>query len=106
RWKNLRHMNFGANEALALLELPQEFTADLENYTLHPALMDLATSYALPLIEGYETGNAFYVPLSYKRVRINRPLPRKIYSYVRYKNSDSAQKEVPVFDVTIMDEHG
>lgn len=106
RWKNVRQMNFGKNEAIATLELPEEFTADLKAYQLHPSLVDLATGFALPLIEGYESSDDFYVPLSYKQVRINAPLPRKIYSYARLRVDGSTSKEVPMFDVTILDEYG
>ncbi len=106
RWKNLRQINYGKQEALALLELPEEFVADLDNYHLHPSLVDLATGFALPLIEGYETSDDFYVPLSYRRVRINAALPRKIYSYARLRVDGTTSKEVPAFDVTILDENG
>lgn len=71
RWKNLRQVSYGENEVLAMLELPEQFSDDLDNFTLHPALMDLATSAGLPLVDGYETSTDFYVPLSYKRVQVH-----------------------------------
>ncbi|MEZ4644337.1 MAG: SDR family NAD(P)-dependent oxidoreductase [Chloroflexota bacterium] len=104
RWKVLRQVHFGENEALALLILPEQYTADLAQYTIHPAMMDLATSFAMPLIPGYEGGDDFYVPLSYKRVQIYAALPQRIYSHVRFHAHGSP--EVPTFDVTIMGEDG
>jgi hypothetical protein len=53
RWSVLRQMRFSADEALAELELPEAFAGDLGTYALHPALLDLATGFATPLIEGY-----------------------------------------------------
>ena len=106
RWKNLRQVCYGENEVLAMLELPEQFGDDLGTFTLHPALMDLATSAGLPLVEGYETSDDFYVPLSYKKVEVYGRLPRRIYSHVRHNKDGRNHQEVPAFDVTIMDENG
>lgn len=103
RWKVLRQIHFGDGEALAYLELPAEFADDLHQYALHPALMDLATGYALPLIEDYEAINDLFVPFSYKSVHTYAPLTAKIYSHARLIDANS---EFVVFDVTIMDESG
>ena len=43
RWGNLRQIRFGRGEALLTLELPLEYAADLEMFSLHPALLDMAT---------------------------------------------------------------
>jgi acyl transferase domain-containing protein/thioesterase domain-containing protein/acyl carrier protein len=104
RWKNLRQMNFGQGEALAALELLPEFWGDLNEFFLHPALIDLATGYALPLVEGYETSDDFYVPISYKSVRIYAPLSGRIYSYARCP--DPTSREVVIVDITLADEEG
>ncbi len=106
RWKNLRQVCYGQNEVLAMLELPEQFSNDLDSFTLHPALMDLATSAGLPLVDGYETSSDFYVPLSYKKVQVHGRLPRRIYSHVRHNKDGRNHQEVPAFDVTIMDENG
>ncbi len=110
RWSVLRQMRFGANEALAELELPEAFAVDLGSYALHPALLDLATGFATPLIEGY-TGAQLYAPMSYKRVRVHAPLARRITSFVRGAQANPVDrnhvdKEVATFDVTITDESG
>ncbi len=105
RWSVLRAMRFGANEALAELELPEAFAADLGAYPLHPALLDLATGFATPLIEGY-AGAELYAPMSYKRVRVRGPLPRRIVSFVRGAEANRVGNEVALFDVTIADESG
>ncbi|MEX2209207.1 MAG: beta-ketoacyl synthase N-terminal-like domain-containing protein [Myxococcota bacterium] len=105
RWSVLRTMRFSADEALAELELPEAFAGDLGGYALHPALLDLATGFATPLIEGY-TGAQLYAPMSYKRVRVHAPLPRRISSFVRSAQPNQVEKEVALFDVTIADESG
>ncbi len=50
RWHVLREVAYGEREAIAKLELPDAFRGDLPDYALHPALMDLATGYAMDLI--------------------------------------------------------
>ena len=106
RWRTLRRISLGKQEALALLELPQEFAADLETYELHPALLDLALGCGLPLIEGYEDCDDLYVPFSCQSVRCTAPLRRRIYSYIRSNEHNHVNKPIATFDVTITSEDG
>lgn len=105
RWKVLREMYFGDGEALAYLELPPEFDDDVRQYSMHPALMDLATGFALPLIENYESTDDLFVPFSYKSVRSFAPLPAKIYSYARFNHAES-NRDFVIFDISVLDENG
>jgi acyl transferase domain-containing protein/thioesterase domain-containing protein len=82
RWRVLRRASFGEREAIARLELPESFRHDLEVYALHPALLDLATGYAMDLVPNYDR-RLLWVPLSYKKVRMLAPLPARIWSWVR-----------------------
>jgi acyl carrier protein len=102
RWANLRKVHVGHDEGLAVLELPDEFETDLERFGLHPALMDLATSFAISKLRG----DSFYLPFSYKRLKVSGPLRQKIYSHARYHEDGSGTKEVIEIDIVIMDEDG
>ena len=53
RWRCLKAIRLGENEALAELELAGAYSLDTSHYHLHPALLDLATGAALYLIEEY-----------------------------------------------------
>jgi len=100
RWQHLlKRAVFGANQALALLELPGTFTADLENFVLHPALVDMATAFAIK-------DKGVYLPFSYKKVRIYGPIPGEVYSYVKWQESNFTKKATLHFNVTIMDVRG
>ena len=101
RWHSLKWIKLGPQEGLAWLELPDAFSADLQAYSLHPALLDFATSF-LRLFKS--TGS--YLPLSYKRLRMWRPLPARLYSYVRFAAGNRPQSRTLAFDVTLLDEHG
>ena len=102
RWNNLKETCFGENQGLALLELPGEFTGDMETHRLHPALMDIATSF---LVDRAGPQQA-YLPFSFKRVRIKNSLPRKVFSYAGQVETGAAQKQALVFNIIITDEAG
>ncbi|MCP4201928.1 MAG: SDR family NAD(P)-dependent oxidoreductase [bacterium] len=106
RWHALRCMRLGSHEALAEIELSEAFASDLESYGCHPALLDLATGFALRLVHGYQPGESLFVPLAYARATIQAALPRRIHSWVRSDPEDSADGETVSFDVVITDEQG
>lgn len=105
RWRCLRRVAWGEHEALAELELPAPFADETEELGCHPALLDLATGYAMELIEGY-TGDTLWVPLSYGRLRSFGSLPARIRSHVRSRGDNAAEREVASFDITLCDESG
>jgi acyl transferase domain-containing protein/thioesterase domain-containing protein len=106
RWRNLRTLSIGQREAVAELQLGREYSADLEIWMVHPALLDLATGAALYLIEGYQESTAVYLPMSYKRIKLYRPLPSKFWSHIRCRQENTARGEVATFDITLLDEDG
>ena len=99
RWQSLRRAEIGEGEALALLEHPEEFAAELPEFGLHPALLDVATGIAGILAEGS------HLPLSYDRLVVRRPLPRRLYSHLRSRGG-AASGETLSYDVTLIDEGG
>jgi acyl transferase domain-containing protein/thioesterase domain-containing protein/acyl carrier protein len=106
RWRVLQSVAYGDGEGIALLQLPPAFASDLTaGYLLHPALMDLATGWAMPLIKGY-TSDHLWVPVSYQTVKVYRPLPGTVWSWMRNAQDNRADAPFAVFDVTLCDEHG
>lgn len=106
RWHVVNSARFGSGEAIAELSLPAEFLEDLKSYRLHPSIVDLATGFALPLINGYDGASVLYVPMSYGRVRIFDRLPQRVISHVRCGAKNDVNHDIAVFDVTIADERG
>ncbi len=96
RWQVMTRTRFGADEALAELRL----TTHDEGYRVHPGMMDLATGFGLPLVEGY-TQDQFWVPLSYGKVRVYSDLPAVAVSWIRNAAENRATGETAQFDVTI-----
>jgi len=100
RWQGLtRWRSLQAQQALALIELPARFESDFEQYPLHPALLDIATSYAM----GDE---AFYLPLAYDNVTLHAPLSRKIWSHIVWERNAASQAPTISFAIKIYNDHG
>jgi acyl transferase domain-containing protein/thioesterase domain-containing protein len=105
RWRVLKSAAYGTDEAIARLELPERFEHDLGTYGLHPAVLDLATGYAMDLIPGYDA-STLWVPISYQSVRVHASLPRVVHSWVRLSRAVKSGEPFVSFDVTVTDETG
>ncbi|MCE9606886.1 MAG: SDR family NAD(P)-dependent oxidoreductase [Planctomycetia bacterium] len=106
RWRVLQAIAYGDNEALAHLALPRKFLGDLEQYRLHPALLDLATGFAMSLIDGYENSRDLWVPVSYKQLQYFAPLEAEIVSWVRGHGVNKVDAPFATFDITVTDRSG
>lgn len=106
RWSNVVRIHYGANEAVAELRLPSEYAADLEQFGIHPALLDMATAGAQALIGAEESDDHFFVPIGYGIVRLRSRMPGHVFSHIRYRPVEGARHDVAVFDVTLMDAAG
>lgn len=102
RWSVLKATHRGSGEMLAELELDTRFAGDLaEGYLAHPALLDIATGYAMALIDGYDPAQSLWVPAGYGRLRVFAPLPRQIVSWVRIQPSQDLGADYATFGVTV-----
>ncbi len=106
RWQTLRTLQLGEREALAEISLDSHVAGDVARMRIHPALLDMATGAALYLTDDYEHSDDLFLPISYRRIRIYRPLPAKIYSHVRARQKAQQRNEIETFDVTIFNEQG
>ncbi|WP_323765901.1 type I polyketide synthase [Marinovum sp.] len=103
RWRVLRATALGRGEGIADLVLPPE--AGDDRTPLHPALMDIATGWAMELIAGYDPA-ALWVPMSYGQVQVFGPLPDHMVSWVRIADRAAASDPVARFDITLTDTEG
>uniref|UniRef100_UPI002AD52137 SDR family NAD(P)-dependent oxidoreductase n=1 Tax=Frankia sp. Cr1 TaxID=3073931 RepID=UPI002AD52137 len=97
----LQRMYVGDEEFLARLELPGQFRAELDQLSLHPALMDIATAFV-----GVHHASEFRIPISYGRILMFAPLSAAVYSHQSYLDGDQVGKETVTADVTITDLDG
>ncbi|RRH78052.1 SDR family NAD(P)-dependent oxidoreductase [Falsigemmobacter faecalis] len=106
RWRVLRSQAMAGGEGLAELQLPEAFAGDLTaGHRAHPALLDLATGWAMALIPGYRPDH-LWVPVSYHEVSFLAPLPARIFSHVRLSETGHAESGSVRFDVTLTDPEG
>ena len=103
RWKVLDTRAIGQGEGVADLSLGTEAAQD--GCLLHPALMDIATGWAMELIDGWQPTH-LWAPVRYGRVRVHAPLTDQIVSWVRNAADNRADAETASFDVTICDAKG
>ncbi|MDR0268843.1 SDR family NAD(P)-dependent oxidoreductase [Paenibacillus sp.] len=98
RWSSLiTSVAIGNKEVLAELYLPDKFANDLNEFALHPSLMDIAVN-----VVTQSTGYGLYLPMSYGSLKVYGPLTQKLYSHIRRKSNDN-EAEAIVFDLTITD---
>lgn len=91
RWtRTLQSVGLGEHLALGHMELPEDYRSELDGMDLHPALLDLATGFGswATLTEGVDAeslraDSAFFLPLSYDRIRMYGPIPAESYSVMR-----------------------
>jgi acyl transferase domain-containing protein/thioesterase domain-containing protein/acyl carrier protein len=106
RWSNIQRIDLGNGEALMQLALKPEFVGDLQQFELHPAVLDMATGGAQSLVPGFDDKKDFFVPAGYGQLRIFAPLTPKLTSHIRYRASEDGGDDLAIYDVTLCDEQG
>ena len=83
------------------------FLPDLQDQVLiHPSLLDIATGFALPLVEAFDHSDVLWVPASYGEVRIYGRLPGTLVSHVALAPTDDLGPGYACFDIFIADPEG
>ena len=101
RWSCVDSIRYGEGEALIALSLDPSVWHDLTTWPIHPALLDMATGAAQELLP--DSDRDFFVPQSYREVRVMSPLAPIVISHVRRVASGADRCE---FDVSVADEEG
>ena len=107
RWQLLQSTAFGREQALGKLHLNDSFLPDLQDQVLiHPSLLDIATGFALPLVEAFDHSDVLWVPASYGEVRIYGRLPGTLVSHVALAPTGDLGPGYACFDIFIADPEG
>jgi acyl transferase domain-containing protein/acyl carrier protein len=101
RWRALRRIESGPDRILVTLRLDEAHTGDLAEHPLHPALLDLAGAAAR--IHARDT---YYLPFSYRRVRILADLTPTVLCDVRPVRTDDSSGETYTCDFDLLDPSG
>jgi acyl carrier protein len=103
RWEiQLSSLTEMPNGGFAVLTLPEQFRSDLDDFKLHPALMDCATMF----VSLWMPRTGTYLPYTYSRVKIRRPNVAKLCCVARYAPMTGPEDEILNIDLDVFDEHG
>ncbi|MBD9526343.1 type I polyketide synthase [Paracoccus sp. PAR01] len=101
RWQVLRRYRLKGDEGMAELALAPEFVSDAgQGWLAHPALLDIATGWAMALIRGWSPDH-LWVPMGYRAIRIYGALPAQVTSHVRNAGDNSDAQGMAQFDITL-----
>ncbi|MEU6183541.1 SDR family NAD(P)-dependent oxidoreductase [Streptomyces coeruleorubidus] len=93
--------NDDATELLYEHALPSAHLDEIDDYVLHPALLDALINAPNTLYEQ----DRLYLPFSYGRLTIHGPLPGRVFTHFR-KRPESLAGELHVFDISVTDPEG
>ncbi|MDQ7776705.1 MAG: SDR family NAD(P)-dependent oxidoreductase [Paracoccus aminovorans] len=100
RWKVLRRFRIAEGEGVAELSLAPEFAGEAGEWLAHPALLDIATGWAMALIKGWSPDH-LWVPMGYRSIRLYAPLPAQVTSRIRNAGENSDAQGMAQFDITL-----
>ncbi len=101
RFNSMQKIYTNGEELLAYMELPQAYQKDMDEYKIHPALLDCAVILTKEFLEG-----EFYLPLSYENLRVYGNMPDRFYSHMSIKRKEGDSRETISFNLSLADESG
>ncbi len=103
RWSVLQKVSTGHHEAIIDLSFPVQHARDLDDYVLHPAIVDMATAGAQVLMDHYHPQTDLWVPVTYGEVTVYLDMPMVSYAHTRYRpGADSNQA---LFDIDLFNQN-
>ncbi len=101
RWQVLRRLRIDGAEGVAELALDPAFAGDLaQGYILHPALLDIATGWAMELVEGWRPDH-LWVPMGYASIVVHGPMGGHVISRIRNAGANTAAAGMAQFDIDL-----
>lgn len=106
RWQVLRRYRLDAGQGSAELMLDPAFAGDLQQgYLMHPALLDIATGWAMELVEGWRSDH-LWVPMGYEQITVHRPMGGHVISHIRNAGANTAAAGMAQFDIILTQPDG
>ncbi|HYJ85578.1 MAG TPA: SDR family NAD(P)-dependent oxidoreductase, partial [Pyrinomonadaceae bacterium] len=99
----VRELFYNEAEVLARLELPATRSHELQDFVLHPSLLDGALQSGLWLMDIETLAETRYLPFALSEVRIIEPLSPVCYVHV---TASSRRSNLRKFNVSILDQSG
>lgn len=99
RWDAIRSRQTYGDMDFLDLSLPDRFHGDLDQFVVHPALLDVAGAMGMS-----RPGDGLYLPFGYDRIIVRDPIPALCHSLIRHL--DDTRGELARLDLTIMSKDG
>lgn len=104
-FRSLRRMWQGDGEALALLEYSSGLQQSIDDYSIHPAILDACLQPYLLTLSPNLTNSEPYIPLSIDKMVFYKKPTAKLWIHTRLCEADSQTKDSFAIDLNIYDEH-
>lgn len=110
-WGNIREIANESDELFTKIEMAPEFSEEISDFLLHPALLDNALA-TIPLIQKAlnltpsTLSKEIFLPFSYQTVKIYQALPAEFYSWVKVKELGSKDTDFLNFDISLLNPEG
>ncbi|MED0939953.1 amino acid adenylation domain-containing protein [Bacillus mobilis] len=94
----IQDINFNSKESLATVKVPDFLSKDVEDYTLHPSILDGALQTVIMLL-GERKNRDLILPFAIKEVTFYNPLVEECYIYAVLKSD--LQDKIRKYDIYI-----
>lgn len=101
RWDCRRNIYHNGRQFLIEVGLREEFLEDLNHFSFHPAMIDVATSSVIPLVNA-----ELYLPYSYRNILAYHPLPGHFWCLLTLEEGWKKDDEDIKFAVKFIDDQG
>jgi len=105
--QGLKTIYLGEQQLLAELCLPERVESSINDYVLHPSLMDSALQATIGLISDlHQLPSLPSLPFALESLRILSPCSKTMFAWVRYSDGCLPQDQVIKLDIDLCDEKG
>lgn len=95
----------GQGKVLAKISLPSNVSDTLDDYVLHPSLMDAALQASIGLMTGSDK-HTLMLPFALETLEIHERCTREMWALIRYSEGSKAGNEVQKLDIDLCDPVG
>lgn len=107
-YKPIQRIAFNSTEAIAEIHLPEKFQSGLDQFVLHPSLLEGGIQTVIGILANPDQdGKTPYLPFSLKELEILAPLTKQCKVHIDIiSDAQAARRGVRTFNITIADISG
>jgi len=107
-FRSIKALYVGQNEALSMVELPSVLEETVNEFNLHPSIIDGVLQTVIGMVySDMGSFNGAYLPFSIGEIEIFEKLQHRVYAYIQLNNGQNQDtNEIKRFDLKVIDEDG